>query len=175
MSWGREFLQNRFCLALSCLLPLGWGGKVGGAGTACTFMAMPDKSTRNSMSCKKQLKFLQPDLRQQEKRKKKKADWQLRATCNLHTHTHSLGQQKERYIRNIYIYVKYMFVRELKSGVQVELAASAVCDFGAQQTNCARKCFKLCTLRSKLKLSRSWSHSQSRDRSQARARSRRSA
>lgn len=68
-----------------------------------------------------------------------------------------------------------MFVRELKSGVQVELAASAVCDFGALQTNCARKCFKLCTLRSKLKLSRSWSHSQSRDRSQARARSRRSA
>lgn len=42
-------------------------------------------------------------------------------------------------------------VCENSTGVQVELAASAVCDFVALQTNCARKCFKLCTLRSKLK------------------------
>jgi len=71
-------------------------------------MAIADKSTRNSMSCKKQLKFLLPDLRQEKCQPGRQAEscgqtgscnLQL-STCNLHPRT----EKRKRKSKKIYIY-----------------------------------------------------------------------
>lgn len=140
----REFLENRFCLALSCCEVA-----APSPGSCMHFYGNARQRHTKFNELQKAAKVL--PARFTPATNFTQSDRQLRAaTCTQFGETKRRKHIHIEYIYDIYIYI-WKVVCENSTGVQVELAASAVCDFVALQTNCARKCFKLCTLRSKLK------------------------